>query len=141
MFIFYLLRLKGINLAVTYFEAAFGLPANIYSEKKWNTLSGGERQRCIIICGLLLALSFAPNEYFLNLVGLDDVDQINIDSEVVLLLDEPCAACDGNTTLMIEKVLRETKLTMLIITHNSQQAERIGHRRLIFDVYEEVNSV
>ncbi len=46
----------------------------------------------------------------------------------VLLLDEPASALDPISTLRIEELLRELKasLTVVIVTHNMQQAARIS---------------
>lgn len=44
----------------------------------------------------------------------------------VILLDEPCSALDPASTLAIEELMRELKsrFTILIVTHNMQQAAR-----------------
>jgi len=46
----------------------------------------------------------------------------------VLLMDEPCSALDPVATLKIEDLLRELEkeYTILIVTHNMQQASRIS---------------
>jgi phosphate transport system ATP-binding protein len=46
----------------------------------------------------------------------------------VLLMDEPCSALDPIATLKIEELLRELKekYTIVIVTHNMQQASRIS---------------
>lgn len=46
----------------------------------------------------------------------------------VLLMDEPCSALDPIATLKIEDLLRELKneYTIIIVTHNMQQATRIS---------------
>jgi phosphate transport system ATP-binding protein len=46
----------------------------------------------------------------------------------VLLMDEPCAALDPIATLRIEELMRELKAryTMVIVTHNMQQASRVS---------------
>ncbi len=91
---------------------------------------------------------------FLNLVGLDS-DFLKRDSlelsigqrqrvslaralmhrPEVLLLDEPTSALDPTATLQIEKLVkdlnRELKLTILYVTHNLSQAQRLGHRCVI----------
>jgi phosphate transport system ATP-binding protein len=47
----------------------------------------------------------------------------------VLLMDEPCSALDPIATLKIEHLMRELArdYTILIVTHNMQQAMRISH--------------
>ncbi len=46
----------------------------------------------------------------------------------VLLLDEPCSALDPLATLKIEDLIDQlqTEYTVLIVTHNMQQASRIS---------------
>jgi phosphate transport system ATP-binding protein len=50
-----------------------------------------------------------------------------VDPEV-LLLDEPCSALDPVATLKIEELVSElkTKVTIVIVTHNMQQAGRVA---------------
>ena len=68
-------------------------------------LSGGQQQRLCIA----RALAVEPN---------------------VLLLDEPCSALDPIATARIEELLLELKanLTIVIVTHNMQQAARVSDR-------------
>lgn len=53
----------------------------------------------------------------------------------VLLLDEPTSSLDAGSAEKIEKLLlnlrQEKNLTMLWVTHEREQAERIGGRRLV----------
>ena len=46
----------------------------------------------------------------------------------VLLLDEPCSALDPISTLKVEELIAELKkdFTILIVTHNMQQAARVS---------------
>jgi phosphate transport system ATP-binding protein len=52
----------------------------------------------------------------------------------VLLLDEPCSALDPIATQKIEELLYELKqeLTVVIVTHNLQQAARVSDRTAFF---------
>jgi phosphate transport system ATP-binding protein len=68
-------------------------------------LSGGQQQR------LCIARSLA------------------VDPEV-LLMDEPCSALDPTATLRVEELVEELKarVTLVIVTHNMQQAARVADR-------------
>ncbi len=54
----------------------------------------------------------------------------------VLLLDEPCSALDPISTYKIEELLIELKkkYTIVIVTHNMQQASRVSDRTMVFMV-------
>ncbi len=66
-------------------------------------LSGGQQQRLCIA----RALAVEPD---------------------VLLMDEPCSALDPKSTMVIEELIRELRksLAVVIVTHNLQQARRVG---------------
>ncbi|RLS47431.1 MAG: phosphate ABC transporter ATP-binding protein [Planctomycetota bacterium] len=52
----------------------------------------------------------------------------------VLLMDEPCSALDPRSTASIEQLIREleTNYTIVIVTHNMQQAARVSDRTAFF---------
>jgi phosphate transport system ATP-binding protein len=52
----------------------------------------------------------------------------------VILMDEPCSALDPVATLKIEDLMRElkTQYTIVIVTHNMQQAARVSDRTGLF---------
>ncbi|HUL85032.1 MAG TPA: phosphate ABC transporter ATP-binding protein [Actinomycetota bacterium] len=56
----------------------------------------------------------------------------------VLLMDEPCSALDPTSTRRIEDTMRELvdTVTIVIVTHNMQQAQRISDRCAFFNVDE-----
>jgi phosphate transport system ATP-binding protein len=57
----------------------------------------------------------------------------------VILMDEPCSALDPIATARVEDLMQELKsrFTILIVTHNMQQAARVSDRTAFFSV--EVN--
>ena len=72
-------------------------------------LSGGQQQRlCIARC-----LAIEPK---------------------VILFDEPCASLDPISTARIEELILELKkdYTIVIVTHNMQQAARVSNRTVFF---------
>jgi phosphate transport system ATP-binding protein len=54
----------------------------------------------------------------------------------VLLMDEPCSALDPISTLAIEDLIQELKqqYTIVIVTHNMQQAARVSERTAFFNL-------
>jgi phosphate transport system ATP-binding protein len=52
----------------------------------------------------------------------------------VLLMDEPCSALDPIATLQVEELIDELKAryTIVIVTHNMQQAARVADRTVFF---------
>jgi len=54
----------------------------------------------------------------------------------VLLMDEPCSALDPISTLAIEDLMVEIKdsYTIVIVTHNMQQAARVSDRTAFFNL-------
>jgi phosphate transport system ATP-binding protein len=52
----------------------------------------------------------------------------------VLLMDEPCSALDPISTGVIEETIRELsdQLTIVIVTHNMQQAQRVSENCALF---------
>jgi len=57
----------------------------------------------------------------------------------VLLMDEPCSALDPIATLKIEELIRElaADYTIVIVTHNMQQASRVSDSTAFFSMDEE----
>ena len=72
-------------------------------------LSGGQQQRLCIA----RSLAVAPN---------------------VLLMDEPCSALDPTSTRRVEETIDELRgeITIVIVTHNMQQAHRVSDRCAFF---------
>ena len=91
--------------------------ANLWNEVKdrlalpGSSLSGGQQQRLCIA----RAIAVQPD---------------------VVLMDEPCSALDPISTLAIEDLIEELKLdyTIVIVTHNMQQASRVSDRTAFFNI-------
>jgi phosphate transport system ATP-binding protein len=91
--------------------------ANLWEEvkdrlnKPGSSLSGGQQQRLCIA----RAIAIKPD---------------------VLLMDEPCSALDPISTLAIEDLIAELKneYTIVIVTHNMQQAARVSDRTAFFNI-------
>jgi len=91
--------------------------ANLWNEVKdrlerpGSSLSGGQQQRLCIA----RAIAVEPQ---------------------VLLMDEPCSALDPISTLAIEDLMNELKdaYTIVIVTHNMQQAARVSDRTGFFNI-------
>jgi phosphate transport system ATP-binding protein len=77
------------------------------------SLSGGQQQRLCIA----RALAVRPQ---------------------VLLMDEPCSALDPISTRVVEETIAELapEITIVIVTHNMQQAARVSHQCAFFLVEE-----
>ncbi|MFN8592157.1 MAG: phosphate ABC transporter ATP-binding protein PstB [Thermomicrobiales bacterium] len=56
----------------------------------------------------------------------------------VILMDEPCSALDPISTLRIEDLMRELErqYTIVIVTHNMQQAARVSDQTVFFSLGE-----
>jgi phosphate transport system ATP-binding protein len=91
--------------------------ANLWNEvkdrldKPGSSLSGGQQQRLCIA----RAIAVKPE---------------------VILMDEPASALDPISTLAIEDLINELKqdYTVVIVTHNMQQAARISDRTAFFNI-------
>jgi phosphate transport system ATP-binding protein len=61
---------------------------------------------------------------------------IAIEPEIILM-DEPCSALDPISTLKIEETMHELKknYTIIIVTHNMQQALRVSHMTAFFNEF------
>jgi phosphate transport system ATP-binding protein len=60
----------------------------------------------------------------------------------VLLLDEPCSALDPISTRVVEETVMQLceQVTIVIVTHNMQQAQRVSHQCAFFLVEEQGQS-
>ena len=57
----------------------------------------------------------------------------------VLLMDEPCSALDPVATLQVEELMSHLKVdyTIVIVTHNMQQASRVSDTTAFFTMGED----
>jgi ABC-type sulfate/molybdate transport systems ATPase subunit len=106
-------RQRGEDLAVEEIDRLLlqvGLPG--FSDRNVANLSGGEAQRV----SLARALANSP---------------------AVLLLDEPTSALDQEAKLgielLIEKIMRQSQLTCVLVTHDVEQAARLADRVMILE--------
>jgi len=90
--------------------AMLGLGLENKLEQKVGTLSGGQRQALTLIMAIM-------------------------DDAKILLLDEPSAALDPKTSEVImqkaNQIIKEFKLTSILITHNLKDAAKYGNRILL----------
>lgn len=58
---------------------------------------------------------------------------LSVEPEIILM-DEPCSALDPSDTLRIEELMRQLRerYTIVIVTHNMQQAARVSDRTGLF---------
>jgi phosphate transport system ATP-binding protein len=113
------LRLNGVKDKQTLAEVVEQSlqQANLWNEvkdrlgKPGASLSGGQQQRLCIA----RAVAVEPQ---------------------VLLMDEPCSALDPISTLAIEDLVHDLKnrYTIIIVTHNMQQAARVSDRTAFFTI-------
>jgi putative ABC transport system ATP-binding protein len=63
------------------------------------------------------------------------VARILANSPIVLLLDEPTSALDDaskrEVEMLIREIVRDNKLTCVLVTHDAGQAERLAERALL----------
>lgn len=132
-------------------EESLGLREGLMGEP-WGKMSGGERQRAAIACALLLVRTTprrvlsclpptavdttatnAPGGNGRNLLASENSEEERWKSvrEAVLLLDEPTAACDVETTLRVEEALKRSGAAIIMVTHDDRQALRMPHRRIL----------
>lgn len=94
---------KSLRMAALWDEVKYDL------HKPGTSLSGGQQQRLCIA----RALAVEPE---------------------VILMDEPCSALDPIATAKIEELIHElkTRYTIVIVTHNMQQAGRVSDHTAFF---------
>jgi phosphate transport system ATP-binding protein len=83
-------------------------------DQSGTSLSGGQQQRLCIA----RAIAVKPD---------------------IILMDEPCSALDPIATLRIEELMRDLakEYTIIIVTHNMQQAARVSDYTAFFSLSED----
>ncbi len=97
---------------------------NLYDELKDSlkmpavNLSGGQKQRLCIA----RMLTTSPD---------------------ILILDEPCSSLDNENSIIIENLIKKLseKYTIILTTHNIEQAERLADRKLFIDKNKQTISI
>jgi phosphate transport system ATP-binding protein len=95
-------------------------------------------ESCLVRAGLWNEVKDRLNEYGGALSGGQQqrlcIARSLAVSPQVLLMDEPCSALDPGSTLRIEETIRElsSTMTIIIVTHNMQQAARVSDRTGFF---------
>ena len=59
---------------------------------------------------------------------------------VVLLLDEPTAACDPATAKLVERAIVKSGVTVIWVTHDHAQTLRMAHKRLVLTLAHPTNT-
>jgi len=112
-----------------YENMMYGLKVHGMSDRKRNH---EVVERCLSAVGLLDELNGKLNMPALSLS--EEMKQrlciarlLTVEPEIILL-DEPCSALDPIATMRIEELMMELKqhYTILIVTHNMQQAARVS---------------
>lgn len=85
----------------------FGL-SETFLDRPWNEVSGGEKQR------IMLAIAIATQP-------------------ACVLLDEPTSALDGVSKNLVEQELKDLSCAVLLVTHDEQQAQRLGNSMWHFE--------
>lgn len=91
-------------LDLPHLVTTLGLEPSVLSQQ-WCKLSGGQSQRI----SLAIAVALRPS---------------------VLLLDEPSSALDQASTLLLEKILKESRYALIWVSHDPGQPGRVGGRVL-----------
>ena len=92
-------------LDLTHLVESLGLDPTLVLHQQWSELSGGQSQRISIA----IAVALRP---------------------AVLLLDEPSSALDQASTLLLEKMLKQSKCALIWVSHDQHQPIRVGGRIL-----------
>ena len=108
----YPLKIRGLrkaDIAAKVADALAMVQLDGYGERRIQQMSGGQRQRV----ALARAMVFEPR---------------------IILMDEPASALDPASTDRIENLIGElcANYTIVIVTHNMQQASRVSHQTAFF---------
>ena len=100
-------RAQSSAVAFADIAAELGLGPDVLAQP-WRSLSGGQAQRA----ALANALALGPR---------------------VLLLDEPCSALDAVSTARVERLLRQSGATVVLVSHDPEAANRLEAQRFDFE--------
>ena len=107
----YVLEIKGINKALQKEASVNALKQfsmSDFAHTPAHSLSSGEKQRLSVIRALLIE----PD---------------------ILFLDEPTANLDPNYTATLENMIKDTKITIIMATHDIMQAKRIAENIIFIE--------
>ena len=127
------------------FQKPNPFPKSIYDNVAYGPRVGGQRgnlddvvERSLLSAGLWDEVKDRLGESALGMSGgqqqrLCIARAIAVNPDV-LLMDEPCSALDPIATGVIEELMKEiqSEYTIIIVTHNMQQAARVSDRTAFF---------
>ncbi|MGB3327382.1 MAG: phosphate ABC transporter ATP-binding protein PstB [Thermomicrobiales bacterium] len=129
------------------FQRPNPFPKSIYDNVAWGAKINGYKgnmselvERCLRSAALWDEVKDKLKESGLSLSGGQQqrlcIARALATSPEVILLDEPASALDPISTLKIEDLLREleTNYTIVIVTHNMQQAARVSDKTVFYSL-------
>ncbi|HWV24677.1 MAG TPA: phosphate ABC transporter ATP-binding protein PstB [Thermomicrobiales bacterium] len=136
------------------FQRPNPFPKSIYQNVAWGARINGYKgnmddlvERCLTRAALWDEVKDKLKESGLSLSGGQQqrlcIARALATEPDVLLLDEPASALDPISTLKIEELLRELQAdyTIVIVTHNMQQAARVSDQTVFFSLNDDRQGV
>lgn len=132
------------------FQKPNPFPKSIYENIAWGLKMSGHKQNiqeaveeALVQAALWDEVKDHLNESALSLSGGEQqrlciARTISVKPDVILM-DEPCSALDPIATLKVEELMRELSknYTIIIVTHNMQQASRVSDYTAFFSMDED----